>query len=949
MPDEPRTFGRYILHEKIGQGGMGTVFRAEDPSLGRSVALKVLTDRGDAQAIERFEREARAIARLRHPGIVAIHDWGEAGGERYFTMDLIDGTGLADRRLPSRAAAQIVRDAARAVHHAHSQGIIHRDLKPANILVDSAGRAVVGDFGLARSRAAPTSISATGWIIGTPAFLSPEQARGDRAIDARSDVYALGATLHALISGRAPFDRDALPDIIAAVLSDPPPPLEAPPDLAAIAHKAMEKDPARRYGTALELADDLARWLDGESVRARPPGPLRRISLAVARRPGLSAAVASGAGAVVLACALLLPPWLRRDEELRVRARIKPHEEAVAGARAYFYIPGDDIFAKLDRAREAVAALDVMARDPATARSVDVWRALAEGATVLGDLDRAEEALLACDRLSPGDGWVQCRLGRLCLERAAEELLAVNERGPGSSVGRWTQRALDWFTRPSTGWTGAAALDRHVAQAWRALAENRKDEVQRLCRQGIDRFGEEAVGTEELWCLLALASADTSDKIELYTQAIGRRPHYAWALAMRSGLRRRTDPAALADADAALRLNPRLVVAHSCRGHCLFDRGDLDGAIAAYSEALRLRPGYFWSRINRAMVLHRKGEYDRALADLDEALRHPDAAGLAHTHRAAVRSSKGDHKGAIEDADEAIRVAPDYADAWYNRGRMRKRAGDADGATADFSEAIRLDPGHVDAHAYRGELRQRAGDHADAIKDLDVVLRARPGNITAWTNRAAAHVALRDYKSALQDAEHAVDIDAGNANARHTRGHVKLLLRDLDGAIADLAEAARLRPDEYTLLLLGQAHTDRGDFPRAEEHFAAALRLDPNMVDAYVRRAWARKSRLNFEGAIDDLTEVLRLDPGNVSARYNRGSFRRTLGQLDNAIADFTELLRARPDHVDAWRLRGNCHFERKDYRKAEADYAKALEVAPPDWSLRAVVERALKAARENP
>ena len=282
------SLGPYDIEAEIGRGGMGTVYRARDRTTGRLVALKVLfAGNDDERAHRRFVQEVRAAARVDHDHIVRLYTTSDPSDRTpYFVMEYVAGPSLAELissrgRIPPREAADLVAQAATGVQAAHAAGLIHSDLKPANILIDPAtGRAKVGDFGLARLETETAGQSREGLLPGTPAYLSPEQARGEPRPTPSSDIYSLGVTLYECLTGEPPF-LGKPHRIIHQVINDEPSPPRAlipaiPADLETICLKAMAKDPSRRYATATALADDLHRFVNGEPILARPVGPLER-------------------------------------------------------------------------------------------------------------------------------------------------------------------------------------------------------------------------------------------------------------------------------------------------------------------------------------------------------------------------------------------------------------------------------------------------------------------------------------------------------------------------------------------------------------------------------------------------------------------------------------------------------------------------------------------------
>ncbi|HUJ43268.1 MAG TPA: protein kinase [Opitutaceae bacterium] len=347
----PRTFGPYELIEEIGRGGMGVVYRARQPTLGRTVAVKLLLSGAYASevALRRFQLEAAAAAGLQHPNIVAIHDYGEVDGQPYYAMDLVTGRNLAElcdgRPLPARRAAELLHLLAGAVQYAHQCGIAHRDLKPSNVLIDEQGRPRISDFGLAKRIDSAAGVTAVGQALGSPSYTSPEQA-GSRggSIGIASDVYSLGALLYHLVTGRAPFNAATPTETLRLVLdTDPLPPRllnpGLPRDLETICLKCLEKEPARRYTTAADLAEDMERFLSERPIRARPPNAFYRMRKFARRHYAGVAAVGITVLALAVGLAIALAGYRRAVVQRRAADAARGQAEGLVGLMTHDLTP----------------------------------------------------------------------------------------------------------------------------------------------------------------------------------------------------------------------------------------------------------------------------------------------------------------------------------------------------------------------------------------------------------------------------------------------------------------------------------------------------------------------------------------------------------------------------------------------------------------------------------
>jgi serine/threonine-protein kinase len=845
------TIPGYQVEAVLGRGGMGVVYRARNLRLNRPVALKMLLAGAYAapHERERFEREAELLAGLRHPNIVQVYDAGEVDGRLYFTMELVEGGGLAKRLAgtpqPARQAAALVAVLAAAVQAAHRAGIVHRDLKPSNVLIDPAGVPRISDFGLARRVDGAAGLTQTGAFVGTPSYVAPEQARGKPdAVGFAADVYALGAILYELVTGRPPFRAETAAETVVQVIhQDPVPPArlnaKVPRDLETVCLKCLHKEPRRRYGSAGALAEDLGRFLDGRPILARPTSRLERGWRWCRRNPRESAL----AGLALLVLLLIAGGawWADRQRTKRQAEQLRQEERTRQGVRgALEQARGLRRQARWPEAKEALAQAALLIGEDGPEelhRQLESARRDLQVAQTLDDVAQ-EKALIT-------DGQVAPTRAARDYERAFrnyglavrdEGVSEVAERIRGSDLQQELLNALDdWiFLEPSdlAGKLAAVASAADPApwraQVRRAVAERNllalpllaatAPRAERsvplllgLARRFVwtreERLAVAAGGASDLG-LLAAGGGGILGAVALVCSrdsSVGRllrlqqeHPDDFWVnFELGNALGANDQAEAIRYYQAALAVRRSSVVVHRNLGAILVHDGRPGEAVGYFRRAIHLAPPSAQARNNLGSALALDGQLDEAIAQFRKVLRLDPENVRAHYHLGLAFESKG-RAEALEHFRKALEIDPRFAAAQSSLLSSLRRLGRLDDAIEHFRRTIRTYPRDANAHNHLGAALVGTGRTDEAIRHFRKALQINPEDASTHTNLSFAMFRKRRIDEALAHLRRAVAINPKYTDAQKGLRTILLLLGRPDEARAAWEAALRANPPEHS-------------------------------------------------------------------------------------------------------------------------------------------------------
>jgi TolB-like protein/Flp pilus assembly protein TadD len=785
-----RTLAHYRVLSAIGAGGMGEVYRATDTKLGRDVALKVLPAgmAADPERLERFRREARALAALDHPGIVGVFSVEEADGVHFLTMQLVEGESLdavvAPGPLPLSRFFEIAVPLAEALSAAHERGIVHRDLKPSNVMVTRDGRVKVLDFGLAKLQApgsnsdlsnTPTEsrayLTSQGQVFGTAAYMSPEQARG-AAVDARSDVFSLGVVLYEMLTGERPFKGSSAADMISSILRDQPPAVmdlraEIPPQLARVLGRCLEKDPRERYQTSRDVYNEL------KQVRAETPLSERR-PVPFPSRPAASPGAALEERPVPAAPARWKPPaWavaaatllLGVGAFLATRPRVPKAgsgaPQAGTGAHAirsiavlpldnYSGDPAQDYFAEgmtdeLTAQLATISQLRVISRGSASQfkgkqrpPTPEIARILNVDAVVEGSVLRSGDRVRITAQLI--DARADRHLWAKSFERNSRDVLALQDE-LASSIAR----------------------EIHVQLT--------PEEQSRLARAPTVNPEAYDAYLKGRYFFNRPSDENLTKAIGLFEEAVQRDPNYApafsglsdaylWA-GYNEGVWTASEarPKAKEAAEKAIALDEKSAEAHtSLATFKLFYEYDWEGCEAEYRKAFALNPNYAFAHDQFGLGLGFQGRFAEAIAEGKRAMELDPLSPQIPIDSSIALAFNGQHQAALELVEKAARLDPTYFFVPFEVAWIAIQAGKVSDAIPGFRKAKAMESPAF-ATAWLAYARGAAGDRAGAMAELeDLKKKSLRGSPTAF-DMALVSLGLGDHARAVDYLEKAYASD----------------------------------------------------------------------------------------------------------------------------------------------------------------------------------------------
>ncbi|WP_250847064.1 protein kinase domain-containing protein [Aquisphaera insulae] len=929
LPEIP---GYEILSE-LGRGGMGVVYKAREVRLNRLVAIKMMLagDLASADSVPRLLAEAETVARLHHPNVVQIHAVDYHEGRPFIALEYVDGGSLGSKMegtpWPAGRAAELIEELAQAIQAAHEQAIIHRDLKPANILMTPDGIPKISDFGLAKTLDRDVDLTAVESIMGSPCYMAPEQANGGaRDVGPGADVYSLGAILYELLTGRPPFRGTSVLETLDMVkAAEPVPPSRLVPglprDIDTICLKCLEKGPDRRFATAGDLADDLARYRRNEPIHAGPAKPWERAWKWVRRKPTTAALTLVSAVAVVAASAGAMAyreDLRKRSEAVRNRVqRVRSQAESylVLGRSAQSREDWPTVKAQLSSALALIQSESDLAAmlPPAQQLLNEAGEKIAEVNVRLAARARGEalrrfhdEAVFYQSQYTGLDSDANVRAVRKAARQAMDQFWPEGTPCCPDALDDWMVDDADRARILAEGYEVMLLLAEAVAQPIKGehpaeqarLGTALLEEAARLHpptrayhalrAASLERLGQRDEAREEHQLALSSGSpASAPDEFLLGEQCY----------------RREDLSRAIDHFKQALSADPNHFWAGYLMAHCFIKTHRPAEAQAALIACQARRPDFIWIYLLKGFAEGEMQEFNLAEADFRRALElhaDEDARYVLLVNRGVMRLRKKEPAAAIEDFRAAIALKPDRYQAYLDLAQAHVKIGRPEQALATLDRGIEKDPDSPVLYRLRGQVEQQLGRDGHAREDFDRAIRHTPPDDPQLADLLLerGHLAHRrkQHQTALADYDRALAIRPDLPTAQRLRGAILMELKRYDEAIRCFDSClSRGKPSASLYEARGLAQTWRGRYAEALADFTLAANAGGNSPSLHLNRGWAHLFSGSPRLAEDDFEEAMRLDESNADARCGRGLSRAQLRRNGEAIADARAVLDAGP------------------------------------------------------
>jgi eukaryotic-like serine/threonine-protein kinase len=956
--------GFEILGE-LGHGGMGIVYKARQVRLKRLVALKMIRDEWhrNPEQLARFEIEAEAVARLSHPNIVRIYEIGRAGGVPFVVLELLEGGTLKHRLAgapqPLLEAASLLCTLARAIHAAHVADILHRDLKPSNVLFDQDGVPKIADFGLAKRLEVEEGETRTGQVIGTPSYMSPEQAKGwDRQIGPAADIYSLGAILYEMLTGRPPFRGTTPLETLKLVLEeDPVPPSRLRPklpfDLETICLKCLARDPRGRYASALALAEDLDRYVAGEPILARRT-PLWQRAIKLARkRPVITVLLAVGivmSGVTIGAVHLEQTRQTERVDRLLDQA----DQEIVAAQGALAAKSWGDV-------RRIVSGLLSRIKTESDSRLVrmriEAQRLDGRAQRGLEEQTEIEQARIRFDRFVDFRDealFLDSRFGGLDTGNALDATCRTARAGLGvfglgAANDEWVLAALPPSLSPEGQdevKTGFYELLLILADAVSQLPDDQTEERAHEALRIVDRAAGLRSPATRAYHLRRSAYLDRNGDNEEAAQERAQAEQLAPADAfdfflLGRELMKKSEWAAAAKQFEAVTLRqPHHFWAQCLLAICHLQTNQQTEALIGLNACLQRKPSSIWLYLLRGIASTKEAEFDRNIAPRDS----EQAASLASRASDKLKDAESDYRKALG----LLGNRTDHAELHYvllvNRGLIRLEQKDLAAAATDLQEAICLNDHRFEALSALGAVYQLQGRTGDALKQFTRAIELRPNWGPLYRGRADVLFGLKDLSLAQRDAalndlelaiRYASANDSNNALDRIKQARLLRQAGRTDEALAACDAALEVAPRFVPAHLMRiQILLDQKRYDELLRSCDVALESGKRSAELYQLRAMAKDELKDYPGAIADYTQSLSLRPESPLLHRRRGWSYMASKAHHPALRDFEEAIRLAPTSADAYCGRGLARARLGRYGDAVSDAEEALKLGDSNWRI---------------